>query len=87
MMSPHYFNILNTNLLFPTYKTASTYRKQALANLGIHDDIFNGDIQNILNIMSRFLPNNFTGKGVIMVDAAYVTPYVKVNKMVGLMAC
>lgn len=80
MMSPHYFNILNTNLLFPTYKTASTYRKQALANLGIHDDIFNGDIQNILNIMSRFLPNNFTGKGVIMVDAAYVTPYVKVNK-------
>lgn len=80
MMSPHYFNILNTNLLFPTYKTASKYKKQALANLGIHDDIFNGDINNILNIMSRFLPNNFVGKGVIMVDAAYVTPYVKVNR-------
>ena len=80
MMSPHYYNILNSYLMFPTYKTASTYKKQVLASLNIHDNIFDGDMENIMNIISRFLPEDFVGKAVIMVDAAYVTPYVKVKK-------
>lgn len=78
LMGPYYFEILTSNLIFPTYKTTSTYKKQFLFKYGIHGNLFNGEIQNIFNIMHRFLPDNFDGKGVIMVDAAYVTPYVQV---------
>lgn len=37
-------------------------------------------VDNIEKIMQMFLPQDFQGKGVIMVDAAYVTPYVRINK-------
>ena len=80
LMGPHYFGILTSNLMFPTYKTAKTYTKNLLECFGINEFLFNGDIRNIVHIMELFLPDNFIGKAVIMVDAAYVTPYVKINK-------
>lgn len=80
LMGPHYFDMLTTNMMFPTYKTATKYTKKLLDDFGIDESIFNGTVDNIVKIMQMFLPQDFQGKGVIMVDAAYVTPYVRINK-------
>lgn len=80
LMGPHFFGILTTNMMFPTYKTATKYTKKLLEAFCITDCIFNGSVENIVQIMQIFLPQNFQGKGVIMVDAAYVTPYVRIDK-------
>lgn len=80
LMGPHYFDMLTSNMLFPTYKTATKYLKHFLNIFQIDDDTFNGSVDNIVAIMQKYLPQDFVGKGVIMVDAAYVTPYVRISK-------
>lgn len=79
LMGPHYFDMLTTNMMFPTYKTATKYTKKLLDDFGIDESIFNGIVDNIVEIMQMFLPQDFQRKGVIMVDATYVTPYVRIN--------
>lgn len=79
-MGPHHFGLLTTKLLFPTYKTVSKYKKQFLIEFGISECIFNGDLENVICIIQKFLPPDFDGKAVLQVDAAYVTPYIKVKE-------
>lgn len=81
-MGPHYFGILTNYLMFPTYKTAKTYRNDLMKKYGINDCIFNADIENVKYILNKFYDNNdeSNGKAVIMVDAASVTPYVQVKE-------
>lgn len=79
-MGKNYYQILNDNLLFPTYKTCSAYKKEFLNKFGITEDILDGCSENVIKIMRKFLPNNFIGKGVMMIDAASVTPYVQIKE-------
>lgn len=80
LMGPHFFGMLTSSMMFPTYKTATMHTKRFLDFYDIKDSIFDGSVDNIQKIMKLFLPVNFEGKGVIMVDAAYVTPYVRIDK-------
>mgnify|MGYP002471641323 CR=1 FL=1 len=77
-MGPHYYGMLSTNMIFPSYRRTLDYKKYFLDKYQITDDIYNGSIQNVDKIIKTFLPANFDGKLVIMIDAASVTPYVKV---------
>lgn len=87
-MGPHHFNILHNQLLFPSYRTALEYRNQILAENEISDFIFEGGRDNFERILSLMLPNGYQGRMILMIDAAYVTPYVKVyesGKVTGLL--
>lgn len=78
-MGRHYYEILHSTLLFPTYRTAQTYRKQFIEKIGADDNMFNGDQKNIELILKNCLPEKFDSKAIIALDAAFVTPYVSVN--------
>ena len=78
-MSPHYYNLLEQTLLFPTYRTALRYKEQLETTYMITEQIFNTDIKNISYILGLFLKNYNGEKLIMMVDAAYVTPQVKVK--------
>lgn len=89
-MGPHYYGILNSHMLCPTYRTVLSYKSSLLQQYGITNDLFDGSIENILKILSLFLPENYGGKLIIMVDAAYITPYVEVKSdgtVNGLLNC
>lgn len=86
-MGPHYFDILHTQVLFPSYRTTLIYRTDILTDLCIDDCAFNGDIAYIQRILGLMLPEGYKGKMILMIDAAYVTPYVKIDssgKVTGL---
>ena len=78
-MGPHYYNILEQTLLFPTYRTALRYKEQLESYYMITEHIFNGDIDNISYILGLCLQDYNHEKLIMMVDAAYVTPQVKVK--------
>lgn len=77
-MGPHYFDILHTQLLFPSYRTVQDYRMEILRENGISDAIFSGGFDNFERILTLMLPEGYQGRMILMIDAAYVTPYVKV---------
>lgn len=77
-MGPHYFNILTTKLMFPTYRTTQSYKQILYDQLEIHNDLFDGGLPNILAILKECLPGDYHGSLIMMVDAASVTPYVHV---------
>lgn len=79
-MGEHYFNILTKALSFPTYRTVLRYRKSIESELNYTEDIFNGDIRNILRLMENGLPCYSGQKLIMMVDAASVTPSIKVKR-------
>lgn len=86
-MGPHFFEIFHKQLLFPSYRTALVYRERYLEDFGIGEGVFNGDFDNIKDLLTMFLPRDYEGKLVLMIDAAYVTPYVKIyssGKVTGL---
>lgn len=72
-MGPHYYGILSENMIFPTYRRTLDYKKEFLQKYQITNSLFDGSIENIIQIIQKFLPSNFKGKAVIMVDAASVT--------------
>lgn len=78
-MGPHYYGILSKNMIFPSYRRTLDYKKEFLNKYQITDGLFDGSTENIKKIIQKFLPIDFSGKAVIMVDAASVTPYVKVH--------
>lgn len=89
-MGPHYYGILNSNMIFPSYRRTLDYKKFFLGKYQITDDIYNGCIENILKIKDLFLPPDFDGKAVVMIDATAVTPYVMVDEngtVEGLIDC
>ncbi len=79
-MGPHYYGLLSDNMIFPSYRRTLDYKKKFLDAFQITDDLFDGSIENIIQIIQKFLPSDFDGKAVIMVDAASVTPYVKIHQ-------
>ena len=89
-MGPHYYGILNSHMLFPSYRRTLDYKKYFLDMYQITDDLFSGSIENVTRIMQIFLPPEFNGKAVIMIDATSVTPYVQVDEngiVEGLLDC
>ena len=89
-IGPHYYELLSSNMIFPSYRRTLDYRKYFLDKFQITDNIYNGCIENVIQIMSKFLPQDFNGKTVMMVDAASVTPYVMIDEegnVEGLINC
>lgn len=89
-MGPHYYGILSDNMIFPSYKRVLDYKKEFLQEFQITNDLFDGSVENIIQIIQKFLPSNFDGKAVMMVDAASVIPYVKVYEdgtVEGIIGC
>ena len=52
-MGPHYYEILHTTLLFPSYRTAQLYRKNIIDSIDVSNDMFNGDSENISVILEK----------------------------------
>lgn len=89
-IGPHYFEMMHHHMLFPSYRTTLTYKRNYLAEYGINDDLFLGDIDSVHRILTLFLPDGFPGNAVLMVDAASVTPCVRINNdgtVEGLLDC
>lgn len=87
-IGPHYFDFFHQQLLFPSYRTALEYRNSVWIESGLEDDAFNGDSTSMQKIIDLMLPNGYKGNLILMIDAAYVTPYVKVyptGEVTGLM--
>lgn len=74
------FHVLQHTLMFPHYCTAKKYRKQALADIGVDDSIFDGSIENLKQIISIQGISGQKLKASMMIDACYVTPYVSVEE-------
>lgn len=72
-------SILESTLMLPSYRTTLIYRKEMLAELGFQDSIFDSSYENIplLLDINDFNPDM---KAILLVDAAYVTPYVSVKE-------
>lgn len=86
-MGPHYFELLHTQLMFPTYRSAQTYREEIFARIGASENLFDGSDENITMLLNFYLPPQYQGKLILLVDAASVTPYVQVHpngQVVGL---
>lgn len=87
-VGPYYFELFHQQLLFPTYRTVFDYRNAVWTDSGLPANAFNGDLTSLQRIIELMLPNGYDGKLVLMIDAAYVTPYVKVyptGEVTGLM--
>lgn len=78
-MGPHYYGILSSTLMFPSYRTTQTYKQSLFEQLEIHDQLFSGGFSSILTVINQCLPSEFHGSIMMMVDAASVTPYVRVK--------
>ena len=78
-MGPHYYEILHTTLLFPSYRTAQLYRKNIIDSIDISNNMFNGDSENISVILEKCLPMDFSSRSILAVDSAHVTPYVSIH--------
>ena len=79
-MGPRYFNIMHTTLLTPSYRMSLHYRQRLIEELGVTYDIFNGDDEHLRLIFETCFCGEVSSPLVLMVDAAYVTPYVKVKR-------
>lgn len=89
-IGPHYFEMMHYHMLFPSYRTTLTYKRNYLTEYEINDDLFLGDFDKVLRILTLFLPDDFHGNAVLMVDAASVTPCVRINNdgtVEGLLDC
>ena len=78
-MGPHYYGLLHTTFLFPSYRTVQLYRNRIFDEIAPIESIFDGEIQNIMTIIEKCLPSDFNSKTILAIDAAYVTPYVSVH--------
>jgi hypothetical protein len=78
-MGPHYYKLLHTTLLFPSYRTVLQYRKDMMREMDIDCDAYNGSPRNIENIIRFFLSGDFDGRAIIAIDAASVTPNVTIH--------
>ena len=78
-MGPHYYGLLHTTLLFPSYRTVQSYRNEILRNITFAENMFDGRLENIKIILKKCLPFNFNSKAVLAIDATHVTPYVSVQ--------
>lgn len=77
-MGPHYYELLHENLLLPSYRTALHYKNELFNAYSINNSLFDANIEHVTSILSNFLPRGFSGKLVLMADAACVTPYVSI---------
>lgn len=78
-MGPFYFGLLSQNLMFPTYRTCLSWRKELSDQLGLNNAVFDGSVDHIKQIVSICTSSEFDGKVIAMIDAAYVTPYVRIE--------
>jgi hypothetical protein len=78
-MGPHYYGLLHTTLLFPSYRTTLTYRNQIFEQIGATDNIFDGSLDNLKFIISKCISEDFGGKAILAIDATSVTLYVAVD--------
>lgn len=42
--------------------------------------IYNGSLTNVIQIMSKFLPQDFNGKTVVIIGAASIMPYIMIDE-------
>lgn len=78
-MGPHYYGLLHTTLLFPSYRTAQSYRNQILQDITYDENMFDGTLENITVILQKCFPVDFNSRAILAIDAAHVTPYVSVH--------
>jgi hypothetical protein len=78
-MGEHYFDLLHSTLVFPSYRTAQEYRKELHEEMGVTENTFDGTLDNIKFLIRTHYTGDSYPTSILAIDAASVTPDVRIK--------